>query len=243
MGKHCQSSQGTQRRGDGQGTHGGQCPAGAGTGPPRALRHWRGDPGSQSTRPGWFSCVAAPPGAMLPGLLLLLLGRVTTSSPSLGPLCVRWCKLTAALGRQCVRPGQVRVLPKASSPSYWPWVCLKQWAAPLGPRVLPPPPHPFCAPRFARGPVKTGPVGNVADEETDVPGPGGMERWLRVSRAREQRGRVVKDSSWEIFFSSTDKASAPALGATGTMTEQTLTAENFCFGEGDDGQGSNQFSR
>lgn len=115
MGKHCQSSQGTQRRGDGQGTHGGQCPAGAGTGPPRALRHWRGDPGSQSTRPGWFSCVAAPPGAMLPGLLLLLLGRVRTSSPSLGPLCVRWCKLTAALGRQCVRPGQVRMLPKASS--------------------------------------------------------------------------------------------------------------------------------
>ena len=34
-----------------------------------------------------------------------------------------------------------------------------------------------------------------------------------------------------------------ALGATGTITEQTLTAENFCFGEGDDGQGSNQFSR
>ena len=104
------------------------------------------------------------------------------------------------------------MLPKVSSPSYGAWVCLKQRAAPLGPRVPPAPPHPFFAPRFAQGPVKTGPVGNVADDETDVTGPGAMERWLGVSQAREQQGRVVKDSSWEIFLSSIDKASAPALG-------------------------------
>ena len=55
--------------------------------------------------------------------------------------------------------------PEASSPSYRAWVCLKQRAAPLSPRVLPAPPHPFFTPGFARGPVKTGLVGNVANEE------------------------------------------------------------------------------
>ena len=102
-GKALSERTGGPEGGDGQGTHRGQCPAGGGTGPPRALRHWRGHPGSQSAHPGWFSCAAAPPGATLPGLLLLLLGRVRPSSPSLGPLCCRWCKRTAALGRQCVR--------------------------------------------------------------------------------------------------------------------------------------------
>ena len=41
------------------------------------------------------------------------------------------------------------MLPEASSPSYRAWVCLKQRAAPLSPRVLPAPPHPFFTPIFA----------------------------------------------------------------------------------------------
>ena len=101
-----------------------------GTGPPRALRHWRGHPGPQSTRPGWFSCAAAPPGATLPSLLLLLLGRVRPSSPSLGPLCCHWCKRTAALGRQCVRAGAGLRTPQGLQPQLRGWVCLKQRAAP-----------------------------------------------------------------------------------------------------------------
>lgn len=52
----------------------------------------------------------------------------------------------------------------------------------------------------------------MANEERDRTGPGGMERWLRVSRVQEQRVRVVEASSREIFFSSTDKVSAPTLG-------------------------------
>ena len=54
------------------------------------------------------------------------------------------------------------------------------------------------------------------------PGPGGMGRWLGGSRAREQRVRAGKASSPEMFFSSTDKVSAPTLapGAAGNMTDR-----------------------
>ena len=112
-------------------------------------------PGSQSARSGWFSCVAAPREPCSPACSLLLLKHVRTSSLFLGPLCSHWCKLTAALGRQCVRAGALHAA-EASSPSYRAWVCLKQGAALLGPRVLPDHSHPFFTPRFTRGPVRRG---------------------------------------------------------------------------------------
>ena len=52
-----------------------------------------------------FLCGCSPGSHAPPGCSLLLLKHVRTSSLSLSPLCYHWCKLTAALGRRCVRAG------------------------------------------------------------------------------------------------------------------------------------------
>lgn len=119
--------QGTQRRGGGQGT-----------GDPEAWR-WAGDtrrpvpsrrghgsaPGTASLErrprvaansPRLVFLCGCSPGSHAPGLLLLLWGRVRTSSPSLGPPCCRRCKRTAALGRQCVRAGAGLRAPQGLQP-------------------------------------------------------------------------------------------------------------------------------
>lgn len=113
-GKHCQSSQRTRevwrwardtrraassRRGHVSTT----CPA--------SLER---RPRVQSTRSGWFSRVAAPMGAMLPRLLLAAFEA--REDLSLSPLCSHWCKLSAALGRQCVRAGAGLHAPRGLQP-------------------------------------------------------------------------------------------------------------------------------
>lgn len=87
---------------------------------------------SQLAQAGFLVRLPPPREPCSPGLLLAAFEAREDSSLFLGPLCSHWCKLTAALGRQCVRAGALHA-PKASSPSYRAWVCLKQGAALLGP--------------------------------------------------------------------------------------------------------------
>ena len=186
--------------------------------PPHALRHWRGDPGVAVSSLRLVFLCGCPPGAMLPSLFLAALEAREDKQP------VSWSPLlplvqTHGCPGETVCEGRSSACRRGLQPELQ-GVGLSE--AGSSPPRSPSPARPFpplLYPKIHSRPCETGPVGSVASEERDRTGPGGTETWLGASRAREQRVRVVEASSREIFFSSTDKVSAPTLG-TGCCRER-----------------------